>query len=100
MCVGFLYTLVSSLPSGSLVTRVSRKAILLLFSVSIRVVLFHDGKRVKHIASIFSVALGRLPRLCSTMKRKVRTAERTHSEGEKIKSFEVVIALVLRKMTL
>ena len=48
MCVGFLYTLVSSLPSGSLVTR----------------------------------------------------AERTHSEGEKIKSFEVVIALVLRKMTL
>ena len=34
------------------------------------------------------------------MKRKVRTAERTHSEGEKIKSFEVVIALVLRKMTI
>ena len=29
MCVGFLYTLVSSLPSGFLVTRVSRKAILL-----------------------------------------------------------------------
>ena len=27
MCVGFLYTLVCSLPSGSLVTRVSRKAI-------------------------------------------------------------------------
>ena len=34
MWVGFLYTLVSSLPSGSLVTRVSRKAVLLLFSVS------------------------------------------------------------------
>ena len=34
MCVGFLYTLVSSLPSGSLVTRVSRKAVLLLFLVS------------------------------------------------------------------
>ena len=29
MCGGFLHTLVSSLPSGSLVTRESRKAILL-----------------------------------------------------------------------
>ena len=54
MCVGFLYTLVSSLPSGSLVTRVSRKAILLLFSVSIRVVLFHDGKRVMNISLLNS----------------------------------------------
>ena len=34
MCVDFLYTLVCSLPSGCLVTRVSRKAILLSFSVS------------------------------------------------------------------
>ena len=54
MCVGFLYTLVSSLPSGSLVTRVSRKAILLLFSVSIRVLLFHDGKRVINISLLYS----------------------------------------------
>ena len=54
MCVGFLYTLASSLPSGSLVTRVSRKAILLLFSVSIRVVLFQDGERVINISLPYS----------------------------------------------
>ena len=34
MCVGFLYTLVVSQPSGSLKTAVSRKASLLSFSVS------------------------------------------------------------------
>ena len=72
MCVGFLYTLVSSLPSGSLVTRVSRKAILLLFLVSM----------VKRIYGCCWLRwLRRLSVLCCFMTMNVSSTKRFHILG-------------------